>query len=72
LRYLTKQKDYIHQIQRQLVPGLPTEIVGRVTRLHPQSFRFDLEDSPKHYIRVRIAEGLSKRFAACPFFRGGE
>jgi hypothetical protein len=63
-------KEYVREIQHHLVPGLPTEIVGRVTRLHPQSFRFDLEDSPKHYIHVRIAEELFEKIRRLPILQG--
>lgn len=63
-------KEYVRQIQHHLIPGLPTEIVGRVTRLHPQSFRFDLEDSPKHYINVRISEELFEKIRRLPVLKG--
>jgi hypothetical protein len=63
-------KKYVHEIQHTLIPGPKTEIVGRVTRLHPQSFRFDLEDSPKHYIHVRSSQPLFEKIRRLPKLQG--
>jgi hypothetical protein len=63
-------KEYVREIENTLIPGKPCEITGRVTRLHPQSFRFDLEDSPKHYVHVRIAEPLFERIRRLPRLQG--
>jgi hypothetical protein len=63
-------KKYVREIENTLIPGRPCEITGRVTRLHPQSFRFDLEDAPKHYVHVRIAEPLFEKIRRLPRLQG--
>lgn len=63
-------KGYVREIQHVLIPGPKAEIVGRVTRLHPQSFRFDLEDSPKHYIHVRSSQPLFEKIRRLPKLQG--
>jgi hypothetical protein len=48
----SETQEYVRELQNQLVPGKPMIVSGVVTRLLPQSFRFDICDAPGHYIRI--------------------
>lgn len=63
-------KKYVREPENAVVPGHPCEITGHVTRLHPQSFRFNLEDTPKHYVHVRIAEPQFEKIRRLPNLKG--
>jgi hypothetical protein len=59
-------QEYVRELEYQLVPGKKTRMCGVVTRLLAQSFRLDLEDTPGHYVRVRMSEKLFERVRRLP------
>lgn len=59
-------QEYVREIENRHVPGKKRKITGCVTRMHPQSFRLDIEDAPNHYIRVTMDPELFERVRRLP------
>ena len=59
-------QDYVREIEHQHIPGKKTRITGCVTRMHPQSFRLDIEDSPNHYVRIVMDTELFEKVRRLP------
>lgn len=57
---------YIREIQNDSFPGNPCEVTGYITRLYPKSFHLELEDSPRHYVRISMSEELFDRIRIIP------
>lgn len=59
-------QEYVRKIEHRHVPGKKCKIAGCVTKMHPQSFRLDIEDSPNHYIRVIMEPDIFEKVRRLP------
>lgn len=78
-------QQYVRELEFQLVPGKKMIISGVVTRIHPQSYRLDIQDAPGHYVHVSLDPkdfervrrlsalwGREIRFEGIPMYRVGD